>query len=943
MVLMSRCQAEVLEELQEWREDVCERGIGSRVVLLAVPAGWGRSAVLARFREVAGDADGPVTVVAGMDGNLPGDRAVQAVAVREALAEIAPPSRAAELLDLDTPAGKVALGLEAGAWFVPGLAVAVSVTVLSRLLGAAGRARDDGPAGEAGAVARAARVVAAVSVKVPVVVVIDDADRLDAGLARAVIGGLAGRYDGQVLVVAAASPDSELVTGLIKEAGYDLAGRVRKAGADPGMGYAARVELARELLPDLPAQAAERIARRTATFGEVFAVAAADMVAGLGPGTEADEAVAAADAVIGAVLDRAVPSREAAVLAWAGGALHERQADACLQVLGAERLEGDVHVRRAGPLACLADPVSPRCAEQAAAFSPRERAGLAGAVLAAAERVAADSGAGLADRVVARQAVHRVRADLDPALRDQLPQIQSTLIRGLETLGDHDAARQVAREALAETPTGDTGRQAPAGTPAADAGRQQLLMAYLRLARTRPAAGHGDPLAEEAITVALAAGAAIGLEARVWAAADLLGRDGDREQALALAGQVTGELEARAGLGEAGDQWRLLLAFAAGRAGRPAITQRLLTPMLNSHTASRENAAQAVLRAVDGPRADIRLQIIVLQAELETTPATADDDQLRLHAALADAYNSLGIYPRALAHGHQELALRQRLQHPDHPATLAARGNFAFWTGQCGDAAGALRLATALLPDMERVLGPDHLDTLRTRNNIAFWAARCGDAAGALRLFTVLLPDREQVLGPDHLDTLSTRNNIASLTGECGDAAGALRLATALLPDMERILGPDHPDTQATRGNIAAWTAQIQHGSRNEPDQPRLAELGGLADEAVATGEVAAAVSYCEQMVVAAGEAFGVGDIRLTGYLRRAARILAAADQDPRAMETLTRAVAINDRYGAETAEAVNDLRDLAGLQQRNGLHGEARQNLDRARDIEARHSKAGR
>jgi tetratricopeptide (TPR) repeat protein len=1054
MVLMARRQAEVLEELQEWREDVRERGIGSRVVLLAVPTGWGRSAVLAQFRDSVDEADGPVTMVAGIDGNLAGGRAVQAAALREVLAGIAPPSRAAELLDLDTPAGKATLGLEVGAWFVPGLAVAVSVTVLSRLLGAAGRVRDDGPAGEAGAVARAARAVAAVSVKVPVVVVIDDADLLDVGLARAVISGLAGRYDGRVLVVAAAGPESALVTGLVKDAGYDLAGRVRKVSADPGMGYAARVELARELLPGLPAQAAERIARRTATFGEVFAVAAADMVAGLGPGTGVGEAVAAADAVIGAVLDRAVPSREAAVLAWAGGALHERQADACLRVLGAERVEGDVHVRRAGPLACLADPVSPRCAEQAAAFSPRQRAGLAGAVLAAAGQVAADSGAGLADRVVARQAVHRVRADLDLALRDQLPQGQCALIRGLEKLGDHAAAWQVAREALAETPPGD-------------AGRQDLLMACLRLARTRPAPGGRDPLVEEAISATLAAGAAIGLEARVWAAADLLGRDGDREQALALAGQVTDELETRAGLGEAGDQWRLLLAFAAGRAGRPDLAQRLLAPMLSSGTASREKAAQAVLRAVDGPHADIRLQIIVLQAELEATLGTAEDDQLRLHAALADSYDDLGIYPQALGHGRHELALRQRLQNPDHPGTLttrnniaawtgecgdaagalrlftpllpdqervlgpdhpgtlttrnniaawtgecgdaagalrlatallpdqervlgpdhpgtlSTRGNIAFWTGECGDAAGALRLATALLPDRERVLGPDHPDTLTTRNNIAFltgqcgdaagalrlatallpdqervlgpdhpgtlttqnniagWTGLCGDAAGALRLATALLPDQERVLGPDHPDTLSTRNNIAFWTGECGDAAGALRLFTALLPDRERVLGPDHPDTLTTRGNIAEWTAQIRHGSRNERDRAPLAELGRLADQAVAAGDTAAAVAHCEQMGAAAEEAFGPGDIRLTGYLRRAASILAEADRDAQAIEALKRAITINDRYGAETAEAVDDLRGLAGLQQRNGLHHEAQQNLDRARDIEARHSEA--
>jgi tetratricopeptide (TPR) repeat protein len=205
---------------------------------------------------------------------------------------------------------------------------------------------------------------------------------------------------------------------------------------------------------------------------------------------------------------------------------------------------------------------------------------------------------------------------------------------------------------------------------------------------------------------------------------------------------------------------------------------------------------------------------------------------------------------------------------------------------------------------------------------------------------TALLPDMERVLGPGHPDTLRTRHNIATWTGECGDAAGALRLLTALLPDMERVSGPGHPDTLRTRHNIAALTAQGRHGSCDEPDQPLLAELGRLADEAVAAGDTAAAVSYNEQMVAAAEEAFGPGDIRLTGYLRRAASILAAANRDVQAIETLTRAITINDRYGAETAEAVNDLRNLAGLQQRNGLHQEAQQNPDRARDIEARHSR---
>ena len=103
MGVMSRRQATVLEELEEWREDVCGHGIGSRVVLVAAPAGWGRSAVLARFLDGAGSADG---LVARIDGNEPGERAVQATTLQKKLAAVAPRSRAAELLDVDTPAGQ---------------------------------------------------------------------------------------------------------------------------------------------------------------------------------------------------------------------------------------------------------------------------------------------------------------------------------------------------------------------------------------------------------------------------------------------------------------------------------------------------------------------------------------------------------------------------------------------------------------------------------------------------------------------------------------------------------------------------------------------------------------------------------------------------------------------------------------------------------------------
>ena len=95
--------------------------------------------------------------------------------------------------------------------------------------------------------------------------------------------------------------------------------------------------------------------------------------------------------------------------------------------------------------------------------------------------------------------------------------------------------------------------------------------------------------------------------------------------------------------------------------------------MINTAATGQQEAAQAVLYAIGGPRADTRLQIIILEAELAATPPGADDDLLRLHSALADDYDTLGDYRSALQHGGDELALRQRLQGPDHRQTLTAR------------------------------------------------------------------------------------------------------------------------------------------------------------------------------------------------------------------------------------------------------------------------------
>jgi hypothetical protein len=141
-----------------------------------------------------------------------------------------------------------------------------------------------------------------------------------------------------------------------------------------------------------------------------------------------------------------------------------------------------------------------------------------------------------------------------------------------------------------------------------------------------------------------------------------------------------------------------------------------------------------------------------------------------------------------------------------HHFTLATRGNFARWTGECGDPREALRLFRVLRRDYERVLSVDHRGTLMTRHNIAAATAQCGHSTEALRLYRALLPDQERVLGTCHPDTLLTKSNIARTIGERGESREALRLFRKLLIDEEKVFGPDHCETLRTRANIAAFT-----------------------------------------------------------------------------------------------------------------------------------------
>jgi len=94
-----------------------------------------------------------------------------------------------------------------------------------------------------------------------------------------------------------------------------------------------------------------------------------------------------------------------------------------------------------------------------------------------------------------------------------------------------------------------------------------------------------------------------------------------------------------------------------------------------------------------------------------------------------------------------------------HPVLLQRAGRSL---GESGFVATAIDYSTQLRNAATRHLGPDHPDTLTARNNLAYWQGAAGNLVGAATAFEELLADYLRVLGPDHPDTLTARHNLAN-------------------------------------------------------------------------------------------------------------------------------------------------------------------------------------
>src|SRR5215469_8514489 len=155
--MLGERQQAAAAELAQWWDGIRRGGAGSHAVLLTVPAGWGRSAVLDRLPELIGAADCPFGLEVRINGkSLPEDLSSQAAAVRESLLGGGVRKQAAALLFRSRLRGARRLG--SNRLLQSGIAGTISLVLAGLAAAAAGGAADDDPASENGIAARAARV-----------------------------------------------------------------------------------------------------------------------------------------------------------------------------------------------------------------------------------------------------------------------------------------------------------------------------------------------------------------------------------------------------------------------------------------------------------------------------------------------------------------------------------------------------------------------------------------------------------------------------------------------------------------------------------------------------------------------------------------------------------------------------------------------------------------
>ena len=198
-----------------------------------------------------------------------------------------------------------------------------------------------------------------------------------------------------------------------------------------------------------------------------------------------------------------------------------------------------------------------------------------------------------------------------------------------------------------------------------------------------------------------------------------------------------------------------------------------------------------------------------LWTRLQGRPAE-DNDRLCAQNSLAAACSQVGSPAETEALYRDLLAVRRRVDGPNHEATLFVASNL----GCALRNQGKNREAEALLRDtlelQRAVLGPEHEDTLLTATGLATALQNQGKQVEAEPLLRDTLAIQQRVLGKGDYGTISAARNLTVLlvNTKCVEA---VELGRGTLAQAIRTLGPDHPLSLGVACALAAALGKQGH------------------------------------------------------------------------------------------------------------------------------------
>jgi len=265
----------------------------------------------------------------------------------------------------------------------------------------------------------------------------------------------------------------------------------------------------------------------------------------------------------------------------------------------------------------------------------------------------------------------------------------------------------------------------------------------------------------------------------------------------------------RLGVGVASGVGVLLLSFAVVM-GLQARRTALERDRANREAAAARNVSDFLVQMFNvsdpgearGNSVTAREILDRASADVDRRLAAEPELQARMMETMGAVYRKLGLNAKAEPLLERALALRTKLQGPEHPDTLEVGGELGVLLWQRGRYEEAEEILRRVLEVRQRVLGREHPKTLLTMNRlgIVLKEQESPEAEGLLR---ELLRLQEKTAGPESPATLNVMHNLAARLQESEKLEEAEGLQRRALEISRRVLGADAPGTLIALTNLA--------------------------------------------------------------------------------------------------------------------------------------------